>query len=766
MLNVKISDLFTVFFYVYCIYLKRVEMTNIKNNNFNKINIKISKSDYWDFSLTKDKGSIEHLDGSSLYDDLLISYINVNDPRCVSGNTLYSTIDYRWLNSFNNGLSLYNTGFNLIDNGFYNFDINNISSDDFSNIVTASTLTIPSGDTRLVLNLISGNTTDYCYPVSHVSDVNGDYIQLEGGFYQGFFKSNNDYSVLPDIIESEMSFEFILKPDFVTQPKEGTLNYKYPNNKGIFFYIGPRSENKFWYNYSNEDKNDYNISKTEQYSPFTGDSLFTNDGFSIYSQNSYDLKTDNKYLLFNRTETGINISNFDDSVEYHITGVTNENLNYYTYVNRTETGFTVNNISEISDLTKPYVIIDDIVNNNIAFRIKDDGSIGYRMINKNCSGDTSFIVNEEYSVGNIIKNNELTFINVRFLMNMYSECGGSNRTFKLLFYVNGKLVFVSSELPEINLRKLNDRDEKQETIPFNISFGGGSQGLCDMIGFNTGFSTQYLLPIEENFAGSLIGAIHQFKVYYGKMDYSKIKNNFTYQSNYIFNPNYIIPTVSFWLSGLTINYPETTYKREVGNVGTSLHSIIKINDSYYPITGYKLFCYPGSEPRVQFNGIFNIDQSGGTIPVYVHNDVDLALSGLTTIKYMIEVLDTYTNDPGVEKIQTIIFDNMIFYGADNIDINSGSDVRSLQNKLFNNETTSFILETGAMFKKFIIAVPSNRSLYSVQDQMTFMLDITHLFTKTDIEVPDAGGKLTNYSMYVMENAIPYSRNHNFIVTLN
>ena len=89
---------------------------------------------------------------------------------------------------------------------------------------------------------------------------------------------------------------------------------------------------------------------------------------------------------------------------------------------------------------------------------------------------------------------------------------------------------LSKTLNNLFLKELNDRPEKQEGVSYNISIGGGSQGLCDMIGFNNNYNTQYLLPIEKYFAGSLIGDIYKFRIYYGKTDYSKILNNYIYDN--------------------------------------------------------------------------------------------------------------------------------------------------------------------------------------------------------------------------------------------
>lgn len=493
-------------------------MSNIKNNNFNKFDLKVSKSEYWDFLISKEKDPNEILDGNTFYDKTLISNIDLNSTECIDGDILRSNVV--WSDAYNNGLTLRNIGFTGIDNGLITFDKNIITSDDFYNLVTGSSITIASGDTKLTLNKISGNTGDYIYP-SEIITGDTTYLNLSGGFYQGFFKSGCEYSVLPDDYLNDINFEFILTPDLISIPISKTLNDKYTDNKGFFLYLGSRSENKFWYEYYKTDINNYDISKTGSTSPLvSGKTICTDDGFSTTIQNIYDIKTDNKYLLFNRTSYGLTTSTFDGNKEYYVTGETNENINLYQYMDRTSTGYTTSTRDKIPGNKKDYIVSDDIINNAIGFRIKDDGSIGYRLLNDTCTGYT---ITEEYSRPNLIKTNTKTFINVRLLMN-------KNKKFNLFFYINGKLSFVSKTLNNLFLKELNDRPEKQEGVSYNISIGGGSQGLCDMIGFNNNYNTQYLLPIEKYFAGSLIGDIYKFRIYYGKTDYSKILNNYIHDN--------------------------------------------------------------------------------------------------------------------------------------------------------------------------------------------------------------------------------------------
>jgi hypothetical protein len=100
---------------------------------------------------------------------------------------------------------------------------------------------------------------------------------------------------------------------------------------------------------------------------------------------------------------------------------------------------------------------------------------------------------------------------------------GSHRI-KIYVYVNGYLKLVSKELPEFAFRELNDIYQKQEGVPFNISLGGGTQGLMETIGPDYMNSTKYVLPLERDFGGSFNGDIKSFKMYSCPLDYSTIKD--------------------------------------------------------------------------------------------------------------------------------------------------------------------------------------------------------------------------------------------------
>jgi len=121
------------------------------------------------------------------------------------------------------------------------------------------------------------------------------------------------------------------------------------------------------------------------------------------------------------------------------------------------------------------------------------------------------------------------------------------------FYVNGRLFMVVENFEEIIPRLLNTPKEKQIGVSYNISIGGGTQGLHDNLTFSGGcpetideivyqqdpecLTTHDLdntiysgltthVKLEEYFGGSLIGDISAFRMYTEPLNASQIWHNF------------------------------------------------------------------------------------------------------------------------------------------------------------------------------------------------------------------------------------------------
>ena len=232
--------------------------------------------------------------------------------------------------------------------------------------------------------------------------------------------------------------------------------------------------------------------------------------------------------MFDRTKSGKKVSNWVEGTQFMYIGRKNNfKGNLFILMNRTKTGYTVHNIDELRDKDANYYnVYNDLYNNALAFRITDNGEIGYRLLTIDCDkeGDDKTKIMEGYSFENVIPDCEWTTVNVRITF-----LGGDKM--KLMFYVNGKLRYITQELPRITPKALNDLYEKQEGVPYNISLGGGTQGLAETIQYNYMLEPSRVYPLEKNFAGSFVGYISSFKIYNCFMEQMIIENNFKYEKS-------------------------------------------------------------------------------------------------------------------------------------------------------------------------------------------------------------------------------------------
>lgn len=99
----------------------------------------------------------------------------------------------------------------------------------------------------------SGFTDRVLYEIVSKSDTYiGNYHELYGGFYQGFYKLfGYDYDIFPERMNKGWTVEMILKPrltnEYTPSSGETTLNELYSGNSNIFFYFGTRAENKYYH---------------------------------------------------------------------------------------------------------------------------------------------------------------------------------------------------------------------------------------------------------------------------------------------------------------------------------------------------------------------------------------------------------------------------------------------------------------------------------------------------------------------------------------
>jgi len=568
-------------------------MGNIKNFNFNKLDLKLSNSDFWDFFLATDEGPTLQCSGATSGDCFVVWY-DFNNPSiyissATSATSIYSLVT--WNDATNTGYTMNTIGLTGIDNGLIIFDklTGDTSNNALLSALTGTTLVIPSGDTRLVMNRVTGTTGNYIYPIDVVTTTGttGDYVNLCGGFYQGYYKlDGNSYEVLPVREHQAWSAEFWLNPQDTCSGYTGTtLNDTHPDNKGFFFYMGTRAENKFWNTFEGVDSGctsactqstgctdtlspwctvpketdivlvgDYNVGIPLN-PPLININLITNP-FLIYgraSKSGCTCSTCGGNHDGLGTETVCSYDGKGIVVVTHSQETTNTTNPFLIYGRASKSGSTCNvcggnhdgygteTVCSFTGFTKDQTTLDynlDIIDNALGFRIKDDGSIGYRLLTftGHCitgTTGTTYIsgvtVEEAYSLSGMVSANTWSYITIRFVTNYLDDCQlktAKPRKGKLMFYVNAKLKFVVNDFDELVARRLNENYLKQVGVPFNFSLGGGSQGLIESQTFDGIDQLDRNLPIETNFAGTFIGGISQFKFNVCDLDFCDIQYNY------------------------------------------------------------------------------------------------------------------------------------------------------------------------------------------------------------------------------------------------
>jgi len=144
---------------------------------------------------------------------------------------------------------------------------------------------------------------------------------------------------------------------------------------------------------------------------------------------------------------------------------------------------------------------------------------------------------------------ELVRLNNRWLTDKKYRMG------RLRIYINGKPFYTIEDFEEIIPRALDTDKEKQLAVPYNISWGGGTQGLHENLTFSSctelfsnyiqdpeNFPTELLkntsfsglttnIILEQNFGGTFEGGISQFRMYVEPLTASEIKHNFNILKN-------------------------------------------------------------------------------------------------------------------------------------------------------------------------------------------------------------------------------------------
>ena len=621
---------------------------NINNYYFNRYDIRLDDSSYFDLTLASDERDydeevvfstklIAEDDGNRLPINIDLNSILSNQKMNLLWNVNYTgntVISKNYYNPDNEDLfcktatTLCDIGLTATDNGLYNK-------------MSGESITFTMGindfekfnphyyDRRMKLHPVtsyadwpnhrfSGNSKTIYNIVSKEDSNVGYYNELYGGFYQGFYKLYGyDYEVFPERVNKGWTMETVIKPrqrdEYEIQPSEVYLNDVYPDNSGMFFFFGARAENKY-------------------YHPASGQ-VQTTETFKC----NFDVDIAGNVTEWEYSRVTSGLTNCIKTCACSDTGVTNSNcFNVFPTTATTVQhnigpcgGYNTEVVNPPVDPGK------DVFSNAMAIRLSGDPKnphlcVKYIKLTGDCvttgtcgttglTYSSGYCVNEICSVRGIYDscdydslvcytaNTEERWVMISAVFERYEtleDCdlinwGGLGDIRELLYpssingaspnlimppqthpgstkekltnitelnrkwlrekdkrkgllklYVNGYLFMVIEDFEEIIPRELNTQKEKQLGVPFNISWGGGTQGLRESLMFSactatdgpyiqdpesmpnevlsgtslSGLTTDIIM--EPNFGGTFMGGISQFRMYAEPLSTPQLQHNF------------------------------------------------------------------------------------------------------------------------------------------------------------------------------------------------------------------------------------------------
>jgi len=536
--------------------------------------------------------------GEYNFNNVLISenYYNPNglDLTCFSSETLCDI----GLTGIDNGLVTGMTGQTItITQGLFS------DSDKFGryNFDRRLKLTQVTGYTSSPNVRFSGISAQTIYEiVSKIDPYIGYYQELYGGFYQGFYKLfGYDYDLFPSRMNKGWSVEMIIKPrltnEFSATTGQTTLNEIYPDNRNMFFYMGTRAENKYGHHANGVPSSDTGYTRvTESLADCLKTCACSNTG--VTNSRCVDVYEPTGITVSHAVGCGCGcnsgtISNIPDkdpiydsmsnAISFRLCGEDGNpkiGVRILRFTGDCETtgscetsGITYSTGYTIDNYCSPNGIYDYCLDVNSAYTTSEHwflvdvvwerytwldtcdlyfrgglGDITKLVYLDSLANNSVYLISPPVTHQNLTPEQiEIVQLNEKWLIDKHYRNG------RLKIYVNGRIFYTIEDVEEIIPRALNADKEKQIGVPFNISWGGGTQGLRENLVFSacpTGLTNSYIqdpelfpnnvlsatslssltinILIEQNFAGTFEGGISQFRMYVSPLTAPEVKHNF------------------------------------------------------------------------------------------------------------------------------------------------------------------------------------------------------------------------------------------------
>ena len=586
---------------------------SINSYNSKRFKVKLDTSEYFDITLASDE---RDYDSEVVFSDKVIAYddgnrLPINFDLTQSGTTTKPNLYWNVSNTANTFTSLnyYNpnnvdlscyTGFTgICDAGLTMIDVgmfDKISGDTLyysMGVFPSKTHDPLYHDRRMKLHPVNtfaknpnqrftGKTKETVYNIVNKIDSSvGYYQELYGGFFQGFYKLHGyDYEIFPERVNKGWSMETLIKPrqydEYELSDNQEYLNDVYSGNSGTFFFLGTRSENKFYHKATGI--------------PVIYNGLFicgSNEVISRASVEDYKrvtaglvscFKTCGSITIYPNKESDPALDLLSNAVSLRLSGDPKNPKLCVKYIKYTgscittgtceNTGTTYSSgycINEICSTSGIYDVCGYPINESE--KTKERWVMlsavfeRYRYL-ENCDllnvGGLGDIRTETYTAstaGDTVKligpsgANDEKVGNIKWSQKWLDEV--SDRRGSLKLYVNGYLFMIIEDFEEIIPHELNTEKEKQIGVPYTISWGGGTQGLRESLipTSCTNINGPYIqdpecmpnemisgttyepilvtnIEMEPNFGGTFMGGISKMRFYTEPLNSPQVQHNF------------------------------------------------------------------------------------------------------------------------------------------------------------------------------------------------------------------------------------------------
>ena len=309
--------------------------------------------------------------------------------------------------------------------------------------------------------------------------------------------------------------------------------------------------------------------------------------------------------------------------------------------------------------------IDNIKNNAIAFELTQDKRLAYKYVNN----DGLIITNSSPTT---ITQTGFTIITIVFTPNntindlVLLECI-EQRLGKLIFYVNGRAIWINKDFPEFYFKGFSNDKEKQEGVPYSISWGGGSFGLKESWHYD-----------------------YQTYMIYNGDDETYVNSKFTVEEDPISTECYTAPTGNTYLDGLSLSADTSTFTYDDPCDSSIEHPLTVLRIEYTGGTGttyFVKFKQPISmlsnrdyvANLLLFNdGFFNADDNNKISILMYSDDVDINVVDDT--EYILPLSNGYLHEiennglhpfPDRQEYEWVV-DGIKYYGETGYPVTSSS----------------------------------------------------------------------------------------------